>query len=262
MTPYLADADCTLYHGDCLDVLRELPNDFVDAVVTSPPYLDARPEYPSPTPDEFGEIFRELKQVTNGPMLLNAGRVWRQRREMLWWVDLLDRAGRAGWVLRDTLVWVKPNANPIHGEVLASSHEYVFLLGDGFDPDAVRTQYALETLARMGRKFVNGRGVKGERAQEPQTRTGPHERGARPRSYVSIYTGREKGNPHPAPMAAELAEHLVLLSGGSRILDPFAGSGTTLLAARKHGRHSIGIELSEQYCALAADRLSQLSLLT
>lgn len=45
------------------------------------------------------------------------------------------------------------------------------------------------------------------------------------------------------------------------VLDPFFGSGTTGLVARKHGRHSIGIELSETYCALAADRLQQLSLL-
>jgi DNA modification methylase len=44
------------------------------------------------------------------------------------------------------------------------------------------------------------------------------------------------------------------------VLDPFAGSGTTLHVARKHGRHAIGIELNADYCALAAHRLRQLSL--
>lgn len=46
------------------------------------------------------------------------------------------------------------------------------------------------------------------------------------------------------------------------VLDPFGGSGTTALVARNHGRHAILVELNESYCKLAADRLSQLSLLS
>jgi methylase of polypeptide subunit release factors len=45
------------------------------------------------------------------------------------------------------------------------------------------------------------------------------------------------------------------------VLDPFLGSGTTALVARKNGRHCVGIEINEKYCAMAAERNSQLSLL-
>lgn len=62
-------------------------------------------------------------------------------------------------------------------------------------------------------------------------------------------------------MALDLALHLVNLSGGNTILDPFAGSGTTAIAARKLGRASVLIEQDTDYCRMAADRLSQLSLL-
>jgi site-specific DNA-methyltransferase (adenine-specific) len=60
-------------------------------------------------------------------------------------------------------------------------------------------------------------------------------------------------------MPVEVARRCIRLSTwpGEMVLDPFAGSGTTLLAARQLGRRAIGIERSEAYCALAADRLSQ-----
>jgi site-specific DNA-methyltransferase (adenine-specific) len=69
---------------------------------------------------------------------------------------------------------------------------------------------------------------------------------------------REPGG-HPAPFPLELARRCIRLSTwpGEVVLDPFAGTGTTLLAARQLGRRAIGVERSESYCAQAVDRLAQ-----
>lgn len=261
---FVRDLDFVLYLGDARNVLGQLPDGSIDCCVTSPPYLDARPEYPSPSLDEWGEIFLEMRRVVSGPAILNVGRLWRERAEMLWWVDLLQQAD--GWTLLDTLVWVKPNANPIRGEVFTDSHEYALVLGVPGEPlntDEIRTPYTDEGKARMARKWVNGRGVKGD---GPVTDHGNRElnaAGARGRSWLELPVGEQKGNTHPAPMAYRLALHLVKLASwpGQAVLDPFMGSGTTALAARALGRRSIGIELSPEYAGLCARRLSQQSLL-
>jgi DNA modification methylase len=66
---------------------------------------------------------------------------------------------------------------------------------------------------------------------------------------------------HPAPFPVELARRAIRLSTwpGETVFDPFAGSGTTLLAARQLGRRAVGIERSERYCELAVSRLAQTS---
>jgi hypothetical protein len=86
--------------------------------------------------------------------------------------------------------------------------------------------------------------------------------GGRPTSVYTSAVGIAPGNPHPAPMADDLARHLIALScpHGGTVLDPFMGSGTTALVARKLGRRSIGIELSPEYATLCAERLQQQSL--
>jgi len=65
--------------------------------------------------------------------------------------------------------------------------------------------------------------------------------------------------PHPAPFPVELACRLVRMFSfdGDTVLDPFCGSGTTMLAAMKSGRNSIGIEIDEEYCRIAATRLKK-----
>lgn len=258
MTMYLDEPDVQLHLGDCLDLLKNFADRSCDAVVTSPPYLDARPEYPSPTQEQFAQIFVELRRVCAGPMLLNVGRLWRESRELLWWNALIRLAHVAGWPHRDTVVWIKQNANPFQGQVVTNAHEYILLFGDGFDEDAVRTEYDEGSLARMKRKFLTNAGIKNDiNVVDPMSmeERAPNEKGARGKSYFICSTGKEKGNPHPAPMPLELAEYMVRLSGGTRILDPFAGSGTTLIAARRLGRTSVGIELSPEYAAMCKKRL-------
>ena len=78
-------------------------------------------------------------------------------------------------------------------------------------------------------------------------------------STVWYITPAHRSGGHPAPFPLELARRAIRLSTwpGELVVDPFAGSGTTLLAARQLGRRAIGIEASEAYCELAARRLAQ-----
>lgn len=259
--PYLSDPDVTIYATDALEVLAGL--DRLDAIVSSPPYLDARPEYGHPTPDWWVRFFLLASQKVAGPVLLNVGRLWRGGSEVMWWVDLIDYAERYGLKHHDTLIWVKPNANPIHGKLFANRHEYVLCLGvEGceFNTDAVRVPYAESSIPRLRRGWTNHTGVKNDVGRRRGRRQSePHPDGGRPPSYVTVYTGREKGNPHPAPMAEGLAEHLVKVASwpGQLVFDPFGGSGTTAIACRKLGRRCVLAEINPAYAALAADRLAQ-----
>jgi len=69
----------------------------------------------------------------------------------------------------------------------------------------------------------------------------------------------ETDNKHPAPFPKKLADRVIVSASevGGVILDPFLGSGTTLVCAKKLGRKAIGIEIEEKYCSIAAKRLSQ-----
>jgi site-specific DNA-methyltransferase (adenine-specific) len=72
-----------------------------------------------------------------------------------------------------------------------------------------------------------------------------------------IVVGREPMPNHPSPKPLDAMRWFVARLPGQTILDPFAGSGTTLVAAKQLGRKAIGIEVNEQYAEIAARRLSQ-----
>lgn len=217
------DPDFTLHQGNVLEVLPTLEPSSVNAVVTSPPYLDARPEYAAPLDADYGEIFEELLRIVDGVMLWNVGRLWRQGIEQTWWLRLIEAATANGWQHWDTLIWVKLNSNPIQGRVAANGHEYVLVFGQpgaAVNEEGRRKPYADGSVERLRRRWMSSLSVKGDtpdrsgpkRDARVGKRRQPNDAGARAPSWIVTSTGKEKGNPHPAPMAFDLALELVTLA--------------------------------------------------
>jgi DNA modification methylase len=273
--PYFADADVTLYCGDCLPILSGLPDQSVDAIVTSPPYLDVRSDVATyADAHEYLEWLDAwlvaLARVLNptGSLMLNIGRLHRDGVEVPFADNVRRRASQGGWKLLDTMVWHKVNGGGGRKTpYLLDRHEYVFWLALETDPykgfDEARVPYAPETLARYKRRWrAHGGAVKGKVSPAQDGREA-HPDGALPGSVFTSSVGVEKGLKHPTPMSIDLAQQLVRLAcpPGALVLDPFAGSGTTGRACRLLGRRAVLIELDEGHCEEAARTLAQQTLL-
>ena len=262
-----------LFCGDAREALRLLPTETVQTVVTSPPYWSLRDYEVSnqigrddTLQDYLAEIvaaFDELKRVLrdDGTVWLNAGDVYtsgnrryrapdRKNRARAMHVrpptpaglkpkDLIGVPWRlalmlqeAGWWIRSEVIWHKPNAHPESvGDRPTKAHETIFLLSKSlryyYDVDAVR---------------------------------GPNAR--RLRSVWDVPTEPVKrpngdADDHPAMMPMALARRCISITSrkDSVVLDPYAGSGTTLLAAQELGRRWRGIELNPSFVDLIERRL-------
>lgn len=167
----------------------------------------------------------------------------------------------AGWILRNDNIWHKTNAMPESVEDrLTGRHEYLFLFTRSpryrFDLDAVPVPQ--KTLGQVHN------GPAGYRPEHPSTRANGyramrrelHPRGANPGGVWSIPT-TPTAEAHFATFPLEVPRRCILAGcpAAGSVLDPFAGSGTTLLAARQLGRASIGIELNPDYIEIIRRRI-------
>jgi site-specific DNA-methyltransferase (adenine-specific) len=261
--------DVTLWHGDALDVMASWPDACVDSIVTSPEYADQRryqhdaergvETYAKRFSPFLAEMLRVLRP--SGSLMLNLGVIMRKGEETPYADEVLAEARDMGWKLLHRMVWHKKNPLPLsHAEYLTIAHEWVFWLAAttkvyrGYDADT-RTPHAEGTLRRIGEPYMRSKDEK----YAKRGATNPlHPDGARPTTVFSCSVGARRGINHPAPMAYDLAKHLVSLSTppGGLVLDPFVGSGTTLVAARERGRLGVGIDLSADYLDEAWRRLS------
>lgn len=175
-----------------------------------------------------------------------------------------------GWILRNDIVWHKPNAMPESvTDRLSGNYEHVFLFSKQpsywFDLDAVRVPLSRpealkQNLVFGGAKSAAGKlGGSGRRSGgNPSVYGAVSAQGRNPGSVWSIST-----SPYPeahfAVMAHELARRCIKAGckPDGTVLDPFSGSGTTGEAARMLGRQYIGIDLNPAYHDLAVKRFAQ-----
>lgn len=275
MSAYYEDELVTLHHGDCLKVARTLDTGSVGCIVTSPPYFGLR-DYNEDeqvgredTMDEYVENIRarfaELKRVLadDGTLWLNLGDSYGPGKNLMgipWRVALTLQDD--GWILRNAIVWHKPNAMPESvRDRLRGTYEQVFLFAKNrkysFGLDHIREPHNPVSIARAGRSRKTAYAPDG---QTPGKRkeTAPNPLGANPGDMWSIPTKPFK-EAHSAVMPPELARRCILAGSrpGETILDPFSGSGTTGMVARQEGRKYIGIDTSAAYLDLSlATRLS------
>jgi len=191
-----------------------------------------------------------------------------------WMVAFALRAD--GWYLRQDIIWHKPNAMPESvTDRPTKAHEYIFLLSKSqkyyYDAEAIKEPIAASTVERAKRKNnASTRKDKGTAQwqsgltpeQQDKWYSNIDENTVRNKRSVWTVTTKPFKGAHFAVFPPDLIEPCILAGCpvGGTVLDPFAGSGTTLLVATQHNRKSIGIELNPEYIEIAKRRLNSVQL--
>ena len=281
----------TILVGDVRDSLRTLPDESVRCVVTSPPYWGLR-DYGhdgqlglEQTPDEYVagmvEVFREVRRVLadDGTLWLNLGDSYGKDKQLVGIPWMLAFALKAdGWLLRQDIIWSKPNPmpEPAYGRC-TKAHEYVFLFAKSrryhYSNDAIRETPKLDAKTATDKAPVAMNEKDIARHEMAKEIWGGNQmskpRGAMYRGYDEVKGANKKsvwtiGNQgfrgaHFAVMPEALVEPCVLAGTepGDTVLDPFSGSGTVGVVALRHGRNYVGCELNPEYAALSERRIAE-----
>lgn len=227
MTPFYEDTAVQIFHGDCRDVLPTLGQ--VDHVITDPPYSDDTHDGARTGDLASNGVLVDFASTSSSAIAEVLSQCKARRWAVLTadWQHVLPLkvSPPAGWKFVRHGVWVKPNGTPqFTGDRPAQGWEAVAILHADV----------------KGRMRWNGGGL-------PATWT-----------HLKVVGFHPTGKPE-----ALVAEWVTQFTDeGETILDPFMGSGTTLVAAKRLGRKAIGIEREEKYCEIAAKRCAQGSLFT
>ncbi len=274
-----------IFKGDSLASLKTLPNNSIDCIVTSPPYYGQRDygmdgqignesrqeEYIENLVNIFNECKRVLKD--SGSLWLNLGDKYNKGNLMgMPWRVALALQGE-GWILRNDIIWHKPNAMPHSTKNrLTTDHEYIFFFtknskGYYYDQDAIREEhktFSEDTKMKGGRNHFGKNGgtpEKGKNSGNSNLHDGRwdqafHPNGRNKRTVWNIPLSKYRG-AHFAVFPERLIEPCILAGCPKNgiVLDPFFGAGTTGFVATQQGRKYVGLELNAEYAEIAKKRL-------
>jgi site-specific DNA-methyltransferase (adenine-specific)/modification methylase len=250
MKPYYQKDGITIYNGDCREVMAQLPDGSCGLTVTSPPYnmrtrirngeytTREKTEHFSKKYKHFGDDlspqeYYEFHSHAIREMMRISGLVF-------WNIQIVTGSKEAVFrmigdfakEIKDVIVWDKGHGQPaMHDSVINKAAELILI----FEKDAT-----------AGRAFSKSFFPRGEMPDIWRMKRG------------------DNTDSHGATFPLHLAQRAIngWSAPGETILDPFMGTGTSLIAARNEGRKAVGIEISEEYCELAVKGLAQQVLFT
>jgi site-specific DNA-methyltransferase (adenine-specific) len=261
-SPYYQDDQVTLYCGDMREVIPEL-GITADLICTDPPYGDTTLQW-----DRWVDEWLELAADASNSMWC-----FGSMRMFLAW---RDHFAGPGWNISQDVIGVDEDGTPTFGDVHVIWEKHN---GSGFATDRFRRVHehilhwsrgpwkgVHHTVPRVPATYdAKGRTASSSGVRVPHTGTiGAHaytDDGLRLMRSV-IHAKSVRRGIHPTQKPLEVLKPLIEYGcpPGGLVLDPFAGSASTLLAARDIGRRAIGIERDEEYCEAAARALSQATL--
>ena len=238
--------------GDNCEVMRQWPDECIDLVVTSPPYDDLR-EYGKHEWDFYGVAWNLKRILKPGGVIVwvvmdatkEGSETGTSMRQALHFQEI-------GLNLHDTMVY-QTSKPPMNDRRYQAAWEYMFVLSKGtpktWNPLKVPTKHAGESVNGT---YWNADGtMKGRHGKNPVA-----EKSVRENVWRMV---DRPGVGHPAVFPLALArDHVETWSNpGELVMDCFAGSGTTLKAAKELGRQYVGIEVNPDYVKICEERTMQ-----
>lgn len=268
------EVQTTLVIGDCLEELKKLEAKTVNLIVTSPPYADQRTStYGGIKPDKYVEWFTpiaaELKRVLkdDGTFILNIKERVANGERHTYVIELIQALREQGWLWTEEFIWHKKNSHP------------------GKWPNRFRDSWERLLQFNLDRKFAmyqeavmvpigDWSKARLKNLSETDKRRDNSKVGSGFGKNISNWVGRdmvypsnvlylapEAGNKsHSAVFPESLPEWFIKLftKEGDLVLDPFVGSGTTSVVAKRLRRNSIGIDLMQEYIDYAKERIEKI----